>query len=84
MLKAMANLCKDLGIVTIGEMVEDERAAGLLWESGVKFGQGYLFGKPEVDEETLIHCDKPTPFYDGMLRIKRVPKKSRKWWERKD
>lgn len=70
MLKAMSGLCRDLNVTTIGEMVEDEKAAKLLWEAGVKFGQGYLFGKPEVDEETIINCKKPTPFYGGMMRIK--------------
>ncbi len=80
MLKAMAGLCRDLNVTTIGEMVEDEKAAALLWEAGVKFGQGYLFGKPDVDEETIIHCKKPTPFYQGMMRAKRFDKKDRAWW----
>jgi len=70
MLKAMSGLCRDLNITTIGEMVEDEKAAKLLWEAGVKFGQGYLFGKPDVDEETIMNCKKPTPFYGGMMRIR--------------
>lgn len=72
MLKAMAGLCRDLNVTTIGEMVEDEQAAALLWECGVKFGQGYLFGKPEIDVETLINCKKPTPFYGGMMRARKI------------
>lgn len=80
MLKAMAGLCRDLNVTTIGEMVEDEKAASLLWDAGVKFGQGYLFGKPEVDEQTIIHCKKPTPFYQGIMRAKRFDKKDRAWW----
>jgi len=84
MLKALAGLCRDLSIVTIGEMVEDEKAAALLWECGIKFGQGYLFGKPTVDAETLINCAKPTPFYNGMMRAKRIPKGKRQWWARSE
>lgn len=75
LLKAMAGMCKELGIVTIGEMVEDEKVAALLWESGVRFGQGYLFGKPTVDEETLVHCDEVNPYYHGILRAKRFEQK---------
>ncbi len=84
MLKAMAGLCRDLNVVTIGEMVEDEKSAAFLWEAGVKFGQGYLFGKPTVDVETLVHCKKPTPFYHGMMRARRVDQKQRAWWAAKD
>ena len=47
-LRAMATLCSDLGIETIGEMVEDEPVARFLLESGVRYGQGYLFGRPAV------------------------------------
>tara|TARA_B100001123_G_scaffold451007_1_gene625915 strand:+ start:3323 stop:5053 length:1731 start_codon:yes stop_codon:yes gene_type:complete len=80
MLKAMAALCKDLNVTTIGEMVEDEASAALLWEVGVKFGQGYLFGKPEVDEQTILNCKKPTPYYQGMMRAKKVNDPQKKWW----
>ena len=47
-LRAMATLCSDLGIDTIAEMVEDEEVADFLIESGVRYGQGYLFGKPSL------------------------------------
>jgi EAL domain-containing protein (putative c-di-GMP-specific phosphodiesterase class I) len=47
-LRAMANLCSDIGIDTIAEMVEDEEVASFLIESGVRYGQGYLFGKPSL------------------------------------
>lgn len=84
LLKAMAGLCRDLNIVTIGEMVEDEKVAAILWESGVKFGQGYLFGKPTVDEQTLLHCAKPTPYYAGIMRAKKIKKAKSAWWKRSD
>lgn len=76
LLKAMAGMCKELGIVTIGEMVEDEKVAALLWESGVRFGQGYLFGKPTVDAETIVHCNEVNPYYHGIMRAKRFDNKT--------
>jgi len=45
-LRAMVTLCKDLGIVTVGEWVETKEHADLLTEIGVDYGQGYYFGKP--------------------------------------
>ncbi len=48
-LKAMATLCSDLGIDTIAEMVEDEEVAQFLIESGVRYGQGNLFGEPMAE-----------------------------------
>ena len=45
-LKSMASLCGDLGIITVGEMVETNEMANLLIEAGVDYGQGWLFGKP--------------------------------------
>ncbi len=45
-LKAMTALCGDLEIETVAEMVEDEATAAFLMDSGVRYGQGYLFGRP--------------------------------------
>lgn len=45
-LKSMATLCSDLGIITVGEMVETPAMADLLIAAGVDYGQGWLFGKP--------------------------------------
>ena len=86
MLKAMSSLCKDLGMVTIGEFVEDEKAAKLLWECGVKFGQGYFLGKPDMDAEVLANCSKPTPFYGGVMHVRDFSdkNKNKKWWAKKD
>lgn len=47
-LKAIAGLCRDLGIATIAEMIEDEETVKLLVALGVDCGQGYLFGRPEI------------------------------------
>lgn len=85
-LRAMVGMCRSLGIQTIGEMVEDEKTAALLWENGVHYGQGYFFGKPTLDEAELNYCQKQTPHYAGIVRAKRVTEKNddREWWQRKE
>jgi len=45
-LKAIAGLCSDLEIDCVAEMIENEETNQYLLKSGIKFGQGYLFGKP--------------------------------------
>jgi EAL domain-containing protein (putative c-di-GMP-specific phosphodiesterase class I)/GGDEF domain-containing protein len=45
-LKAMCNLCRDLGVYTVAEMVETREQLDKLRDLGVDCGQGYLFGKP--------------------------------------
>jgi len=48
-LKSIAGLCHDLGITTIAEMIEEDAQADMLRDAGVRFGQGYLYGKPSFD-----------------------------------
>ncbi|HLF58375.1 MAG TPA: sensor domain-containing phosphodiesterase [Alphaproteobacteria bacterium] len=48
-LKSIANLCHDLKIATIAEMIEQEKTIKLLQSCGVRYGQGYLFGRPSLD-----------------------------------
>jgi EAL domain-containing protein (putative c-di-GMP-specific phosphodiesterase class I) len=45
----LTELCADLGVATVAEMIETETAAAQLKEMGVQFGQGYFFGKPAPD-----------------------------------
>ncbi len=54
-LRAIANLCADLKLRTIGEMVEDQLALDLLTQIGVDMGQGYFLGAPQptADPVTL-------------------------------
>ncbi|MEE8515854.1 MAG: EAL domain-containing protein, partial [Alphaproteobacteria bacterium] len=60
-LKAMAGMCKDLGIVTVAEWVEDEQCLSFLRECGVDYGQGYLFGAPSSDI-TMFEAPHPNLF----------------------
>ncbi|MBL8660096.1 MAG: EAL domain-containing protein [Rhodospirillales bacterium] len=48
-LKALVRLCRDLGVVTVAEMIEDEAALEFVRGCGVHFVQGYLFGRPAHD-----------------------------------
>lgn len=45
-LEAMAALCRKLRIETVAEFVETEDQAHRLHALGVRYGQGWLFGKP--------------------------------------
>ncbi|MHA1536441.1 MAG: EAL domain-containing protein [Alphaproteobacteria bacterium] len=48
-LRAIVSLCRDLGVATIAEMVETEPHIRFLLDSGLDYGQGYLFGKPAAE-----------------------------------
>ena len=58
LLRAMAGLCRDLGIVTIAEMIEDEQQAALVLGCGIVYGQGYLFGRPSLH---ISNFEAPAP-----------------------
>jgi len=49
LLRAMSNMCHDLNIHTVAEMVEDEAMAKHMQDCGIDFGQGWHFGKPHPD-----------------------------------
>jgi EAL domain-containing protein (putative c-di-GMP-specific phosphodiesterase class I) len=49
LLRSISTFCRDVGIATIGEMIEDEEHAAALAKFGITCGQGYLFGKPAAE-----------------------------------
>jgi EAL domain-containing protein (putative c-di-GMP-specific phosphodiesterase class I) len=51
-LRAITQLCSDLGVGTIAEFVENGETAALLKVLKVRYGQGYYFGKPHRPEMT--------------------------------
>lgn len=53
-LKAMTTLCHDLGIVTVGECVEDAATLSNLCTVGIDYAQGYYFGQPAADAAKRI------------------------------
>jgi len=50
LMRNVARMCAELGILAVGERVETEADRRLLLEAGVRYAQGYLFGPPVLDE----------------------------------
>jgi EAL domain-containing protein (putative c-di-GMP-specific phosphodiesterase class I) len=46
---AMVDLARTVGAQVVAERVETEEEAALMLELGVRYGQGYLFGKPKME-----------------------------------
>ena len=53
LLESMATLCKNLGIETIGEMVDNKEGLDFVRKCGIDYAQGYLFGEPNADVNTF-------------------------------
>jgi EAL domain-containing protein (putative c-di-GMP-specific phosphodiesterase class I) len=53
----LVELCCELEVTTVAEMVETQAAADILRDLGVDYGQGYLFGRPAPEP---VYA-KPTP-----------------------
>jgi len=47
LIRGLAAMATDLGIMVIAEGIENAEERDLLIESGIEFGQGYLLGKPQ-------------------------------------
>lgn len=48
-LRALVNLCRELGVETIAEMIENERDIRFAQVCGIGYLQGYVFGQPAED-----------------------------------
>ena len=53
LLESMATLCKNLGIQTIAEMVDDKQCLDFVRKCGIDYAQGYLFGKPNPNTKAF-------------------------------
>lgn len=53
-LKALTTLCHDLGIVTVGECIEDSAMLNILRDVNIDYAQGYYFAQPTVDAAKRI------------------------------
>lgn len=62
MLKRLAELCREFGVVTVAEWIETEDTAQRALGLGVELGQGWLFGKP---------VPKPIPLAAGSPAARR-------------
>lgn len=50
LMRNVARMCAELGIVSVGERIETESDRRLLIEAGVMYAQGYLYGRPTIDD----------------------------------
>jgi EAL domain-containing protein (putative c-di-GMP-specific phosphodiesterase class I)/PAS domain-containing protein len=48
-LKSLVDLCHQLGVEVVAEMIETDEMRELVTKAGFDYAQGYLFGKPERD-----------------------------------
>jgi EAL domain-containing protein (putative c-di-GMP-specific phosphodiesterase class I) len=53
--RALTGLCRELGIATVAEMVEDEAGLALARNCGATYVQGFLFGMPSAEPGTFAH-----------------------------
>lgn len=60
-LKAIAELCRDLSVDTVAEMVENIETSQFLIGCGITFGQGFHFGRPSQDIQVFEKSAKPLP-----------------------
>ncbi len=54
LVRHLAQLCEELGVSCVAEMVETEEAARTLQEIGVTYGQGWHFGKPSSEPTYVL------------------------------
>ena len=72
-IKAIVQLCTELGITTTAEYVENQETAALLRVLKVRFGQGWYFGKPQRPVGDDLATAWRTPVLDwrkGLLYFK--------------
>jgi EAL domain-containing protein (putative c-di-GMP-specific phosphodiesterase class I) len=50
LMRNVARMCAELGISSVGERIETESDRRLLLDAGVKYAQGYLYGRPAIDD----------------------------------
>lgn len=48
-IQGIRDVAKDLELITVAEHIEDEETASILRDLGIDWGQGYLFGRAEID-----------------------------------
>ncbi|MDR3507646.1 MAG: EAL domain-containing protein [Caulobacteraceae bacterium] len=59
MIRHLVNLCRELGVSTVAEMVETQAIEDVLRRAGVDFAQGWLYGQAAT--EPAYPTARPTP-----------------------
>ncbi|MCH7550755.1 MAG: EAL domain-containing protein, partial [Proteobacteria bacterium] len=57
-LKALTRFCRELGVETIGEMVDTPEGLEFVRECGVQYVQGFLFGEPNTNILSFAKMDR--------------------------
>lgn len=71
LVRGLVRLCDELKIATVAEMVETREQAERLRALGVKFGQGWYFGKPTLEPNL------PWDFQPAQAKVARAPEPPR-------
>lgn len=71
-LKAMAGFCLEMDVEVVGEMVEDEGTARFLDACGIRYGQGYFFGRPRALSSVLPNPPPEPAAKELVKRSRRV------------
>jgi EAL domain-containing protein (putative c-di-GMP-specific phosphodiesterase class I)/GGDEF domain-containing protein len=61
MVRRLVELCRDLKIRTVAEMVETAEVEEVIRKAGVDFAQGWLFGKPADQPQPALKLSSVTP-----------------------
>ena len=61
MVRRLVELCRDLKIRTVAEMVETVEVEDVVRKAGVDFAQGWLFGKPADQPQPALKLTSVTP-----------------------
>lgn len=61
MVRRLVELCRDLKIRTVAEMVETAEVEDVVRKAGVDFAQGWLFGKPADQPQPALKVTPVTP-----------------------
>tara|TARA_B100000315_G_scaffold46340_1_gene41120 strand:+ start:1603 stop:3342 length:1740 start_codon:yes stop_codon:yes gene_type:complete len=56
-LSALARLCKDIGVETVAEMIDDQETLDFVRKCGIDYAQGYFFGKPSTEITDFDHLN---------------------------
>jgi predicted signal transduction protein with EAL and GGDEF domain len=68
-IRAIADLCANLGVECLAEGVETEAELMAVRQAGVRYVQGYYFGRPKSAADALLYLEAEDPARAGeMLR----------------
>jgi len=71
-LKALTRFCRELGVDTIGEMVDSPEGLQFVRECGVQHVQGFLFGEPNTNILSFAKMDKDVEKLFGKKTTRRA------------